>query len=159
MEKEVISILKKRKSDIIEVFLPYTLLYSPGVMPVRRRKYLEKNEGLAKCISSAICAALADDGSQVAFGEAHAVGIVAYLVMFGTMLGDQLEEAIEDGLLTRTAAGQLVGLLMKQMVVVVHLGCYKGCDGGTMIVVGGMNHLPDSVQNMLSSSDIRFADG
>ena len=26
-------------------------------MPVRRRKYLEKNEGLAKCISSAICAA------------------------------------------------------------------------------------------------------
>ena len=102
---------------------------------------------------------LADDGSQVAFGEAHAVGIVAYLVMFGTMLGDQLEEAFEDGLLTRTAAGQLVGLLMKQMVVVVHLGCYKGCDGGTMIVVGGMNHLPDSVQNMLSSSDIRFADG
>ena len=32
-------------------------LYSPGVMPVRRRKYFEKNEGLAKCISSAICAA------------------------------------------------------------------------------------------------------
>ena len=28
-----------------------------GVMPVRRRKYFEKNEGLAKCISSAICAA------------------------------------------------------------------------------------------------------
>ena len=26
-------------------------------MPVRRRKYLEKNEGLAKCISSEICAA------------------------------------------------------------------------------------------------------
>ena len=26
-------------------------------MPVRRRKYFEKNEGLAKCISSAICAA------------------------------------------------------------------------------------------------------
>ena len=34
-----------------------TSLYSPGVMPVRRRKYFEKNEGLAKCISSAICAA------------------------------------------------------------------------------------------------------
>ena len=32
-------------------------LYSPGVMPVRRRKYFEKNEGLAKFISSAICAA------------------------------------------------------------------------------------------------------
>ena len=104
-------------------------------------------------------AGLADDGAQVALSETHTLGIVTYLMMFGTMLGDQLEEAIEDGLLTRTAAGQLVGLLMKQMVVVVHLGCYKGCDGGTMIVVGGMNHLPDSVQNMLSSSDIRFADG
>ena len=28
-----------------------------GVMPVRRRKYFAKKEGLAKCISSAICAA------------------------------------------------------------------------------------------------------
>ena len=46
-------------------------------------------------------AGLADDGAQVALSEAHAVGIVAYLVMFGTMLGDQLEEAIEDGLLAR----------------------------------------------------------
>ena len=117
------------------------------------------DEGTVYPVLGGGAAGLADDGGQVALSEAHTLGIVAYLVMFGTMLGDQLEEAIEDGLLTRTAAGQLVGLLKKQMVVVVHLGCYKGCDGGTMIVVGGMNHLPDSVQNMLSSSDIRFADG
>ena len=82
-------------------------------MPVRRRKYLEKNEGLAKCISSAICAedlsvwrssilmraaGLADDGAQVALGETHTVGIVAYLMMLGTVLGNQLEETVENGL-------------------------------------------------------------
>ena len=39
------------------VIFHLVFLNSPGVMPVRRRKYLEKNEGLAKCISSAICAA------------------------------------------------------------------------------------------------------
>ena len=44
---------------------------------------------------------LADDGGQVALSEAHTLGIVAYLVLFGTMLGDQLEETVEDGLLTR----------------------------------------------------------
>ena len=32
---------------------------------------------------------LTDDGGQVALGEAHTLGIVAYLVLFGTMLGDQ----------------------------------------------------------------------
>ena len=42
---------------------------------------------------------LTDDGTQVAFGEAHTFGIVAYLMMLGTMLGDQLEETVEDGLL------------------------------------------------------------
>ena len=60
-------------------------LYSPGVMPVRRRKYFEKNEGLAKCISRVAqfyfdacdegtvypvfgggAAGLSDDGAQVA---------------------------------------------------------------------------------------------
>ena len=44
---------------------------------------------------------LTDDGGQVALGEAHTVGIVAYLVMLGTMQGDQLDKAIEDGLLAR----------------------------------------------------------
>ena len=46
-------------------------------------------------------AGLADDGAQVALSETHTVGIVAYLVMLGTMLGDQLEETVEDGLLAR----------------------------------------------------------
>ena len=102
-------------------------------------------------------AGLADNGAQVALGEAHALGVVANLMMFGTVLGNQLEEAIEDGLLARTTAGQLVGLLMEQMAVVVHLGCYEGSVGGTMIIVGGMDRLPDGIKNMSGSSNILFA--
>ena len=47
---------------------------------------------------------------------------------------------------------------MEQLVVVVHLGSYECCDGGTMIVVRGMNRLPDGVHNMCGGSDILFAD-
>ena len=46
---------------------------------------------------------------------------------------------------------------MEQLVVVVHLGSYECCDGGTMIVVGSMNYLPDGVQNMFGCSDILLA--
>ena len=59
------------------------------------------DEGTVYPVLGGGAAGLADDGGQVALGEAHTLGIVAYLVMFGTMLGDQLEEAIEDGLLAR----------------------------------------------------------
>ena len=93
------------------------------------------DEGTVYPVLGGGAAGLADDGGQVALGEAHTFGIVAYLVLFGTMLGDQLKETVEDSLLARTAACQLVGLLMKQMVVVVHLGCSEGRDGGTMLVV------------------------
>ena len=103
------------------------------------------DEGTVNPVFGGSAAGLADDGSQVSLGETHALGIVAYLVMLGTMLCDQLKETVEDGLLVRTTAGLLVGLLAEQMVIVVHLGCYEGSDGGTMIVVGSMNRLPDSV--------------
>ena len=46
---------------------------------------------------------------------------------------------------------------MEQLVVVVHQCCYKSCDGGTVIVVGDMDHLPDDVHNIFDSSDILFA--
>ena len=59
------------------------------------------DEGTVYPVLGGGAAGLADDGGQVALGEAHAVGIVAYLVMLGTMLGDQLEETVEDGLLAR----------------------------------------------------------
>ena len=48
--KELLQRINTKVTQLID-------LYSQGVMPVRRRKYFEKNEGLAKCISSAICAA------------------------------------------------------------------------------------------------------
>ena len=59
------------------------------------------DEGTVYPVFSGGAAGLADDGGQVALGEAHTLGIVAYLVLFGTMLGDQLKETVEDGLLTR----------------------------------------------------------
>ena len=55
----IFAIFDTNANVLVENFVVFQLidLYSPGVMPVRRRKYFEKNEGLAKCISSAICAA------------------------------------------------------------------------------------------------------
>ena len=59
------------------------------------------DEGTVYPVFGGGAAGLADDSGQVALSEAHTLGIVAYLVMLGTMLGDQLEETVEDGLLTR----------------------------------------------------------
>ena len=59
------------------------------------------DEGTVYPVLGGGAAGLADDSGQVALSEAHTLGIVAYLVLFGTMLGDQLEETVEDGLLTR----------------------------------------------------------
>ena len=59
------------------------------------------DEGTVYPVFGGGAAGLADDSGQVALSEAHTVGIVAYLVLFGTMLGDQLEETVEDSLLTR----------------------------------------------------------
>ena len=59
------------------------------------------DEGTVYPVFGGGAAGLSDDGAQIALCEAHAVGIVAYLVMLGTMLGDQLEETVEDSLLAR----------------------------------------------------------
>ena len=127
-------------------------------MPVRRRKYFEKNEGLAKCISSAICAAGLSVWRSSIFIRVMRARSIQSLAVTLLVWRIMVLRAIEDGLLARTTAGLLVDLLLEQLVVVVHLGCYESCDGGTMIVVGGMNHLPNGVQNMSGSSDILFAD-
>ena len=57
------------------------------------------DEGTVYPVFGGGAAGLADNGAQVSFGEAHVLGIVANLMMFGTVLGDQLEESVEDGLL------------------------------------------------------------
>ena len=54
------------------------------------------DEGTVYPVFGGGAAGLSDDGAQIALCEAHAVGIVAYLVMLGTMLGDQLEETVEE---------------------------------------------------------------
>ena len=56
------------------------------------------DEGTVYPVFGGGAAGLSDDGAQVSLSEAHAVGIVAYLVILGTMLGDQLEETVENGL-------------------------------------------------------------
>ena len=59
------------------------------------------DEGTVYPVFGGGAAGLADDSGQVALGEAHTFGIVAYLVLFGTMLGDKLKETVEDSLLAR----------------------------------------------------------
>lgn len=92
-------------------------------------------------------ARLANDGAQIAFGEAHAVGIIGDLVLLAAVLIDELNETVEDGLLARARDGQAVGLLVEQMVAMVHEGCDKRRDGGAM-VVRLMDKAPNAVMNV-----------
>ena len=57
------------------------------------------DEGTVYPVLGCGAAGLTDDGAQVALGETHAFGVIAYLMMLGAMLGDQLKEAVEGGLL------------------------------------------------------------
>ena len=57
------------------------------------------DEGTVYPVFCCGAAGLADNCAQVAFGEAYVLGIEANLVMFGAVLGDQLEESVEDSLL------------------------------------------------------------
>ena len=60
--------------------------------------FYTRDEGTVNPVFGGCATGLTDDGGQVALGETHALGIVAYLVMLGTMLCDQLKETVEDGL-------------------------------------------------------------
>ena len=57
------------------------------------------DEGTVYPVLGCGAAGLTDDSTQVALGETHALGVIAYLMMLGAMLGDQLKEAVEGGLL------------------------------------------------------------
>ena len=111
------------------------------------------DEGTVYPVFGGGAAGLSDDGAQVSLSEAHAVGIVAYLMMFGTMLGNQLEEAIEDGLLARTTAGLLVDLLLEQLVVVVHQGCHEGC-GCRTVIVRLADEVPETVEDVTGGGNV-----
>ena len=114
------------------------------------------NESAVYPVFGGGAAGLADDGVQIALSEAQTAGIVAYLVVLCTVLGDELDKAVEDGLLSRTRSCLHVQLLTEQMVVVVHEGSYKSGDGGTMIILC-VNHMPDGVENVAGRADIAFA--
>ena len=58
------------------------------------------DEGAVYPVFGSGAAGLTDDGTQVTLGEAHALSIVAYLVVLSTMLGNQLDKAVEDSLFT-----------------------------------------------------------
>ena len=100
---------------------------------------------------------LTDDGAQIAFGEAHAFGIVAYLVVLCTLLVDELQEAVEDGLFARLRGLKHVGVVPIGSIVEVHHGGNKTADR-LPIVVGLMNHVPDGVDDVAGGGDIGVAD-
>ena len=58
------------------------------------------NESAVDPLLGSGAAGLANDGAKVALGEAHAVGIVADLVLLAAVLVDELDKAVENGLLT-----------------------------------------------------------
>lgn len=72
-----------------------------GLVCVAQFYFDAGDEGAVYPVFGCGSAGLSDDGAQVALGETHTLGIVSYLVMFSTMLGDQLEETVEDSLLAR----------------------------------------------------------
>ncbi len=93
------------------------------------------DEGTVNPILSGDTSGLTNDCAEVTLSEAHAIGIVAYPVLFVTVLVDELNEAVEDGLLARAGGGQMISLLMEQTVVVVHQCCNEGRSGGAMVVL------------------------
>ena len=44
-------------------------------------------------------AGLANDGAEIALGEAHAVGIITDLMLLAAMLVNELNKTVKDGLL------------------------------------------------------------
>ena len=72
-----------------------------GLVGVHQLDFYAHDEGAVNPFLGSDAAGLADDGAEVALSEAEAVGIVADLVLSGTVLIDELDEAVEDGLLAR----------------------------------------------------------
>ena len=63
---------------------------------VAQFKFNAGDEGTVYPVFGCGSAGLADDGAQVSLSERHAFGIVANLMMLGAVLGNKLEESVED---------------------------------------------------------------
>ena len=59
------------------------------------------NEGTVYPFLGRNTAGLADDGTQITLCETHPISVVTYLVLFGTVLVDELDKTVENGLLAR----------------------------------------------------------
>jgi hypothetical protein len=70
-----------------------------GLVGVHEFHFDTGDEGTVNPFLSSNTASLADDSAKVALGEAKAVGIVANLVLLGTVLIDELDKTVENGLL------------------------------------------------------------
>ena len=84
-----------------------------GMVSMTQQDFGLSDEGAINPILGGGAAGLPDDGAEVAFGEAHAFSVIAYLVVLMAMQVDELDESVEDGLFTRAGDSKSVGLLME----------------------------------------------
>ena len=99
---------------------------------------------------------LADDGAQIALCEAETLGIVVELAVLRTMLIHQLDEAVEDGLLTAAALGQQGSFAAVESIVVMHEGCNERRDCGAVVVIL-MYGVPDGVHDVAGGLNVGLA--
>ena len=83
------------------------------------------NEGTVYPFLGGDATGLTDDGAQIALREADALGVVVELAVLGTMLVHQLNEAVEDGLLTAAVLLHQVSFAAVEGIVMVHQCCYE----------------------------------
>ena len=72
-----------------------------GLVGVHEFHFDTGDEGAVNPFFGGDTAGLTDYGAKIAVGEAEAIGIIADLVLFGTVLIDELNKPVENGLLTR----------------------------------------------------------
>ena len=100
-------------------------------------------------------ASLTDDGTEVTFGETQALGVVTDLMLLGTVLVDELNEAVEDGLVSGTVERLPIDVMMVKRIVMVHDGGNKRRRNRTMIV-GLMHQVPQRIKDVAGSLDVGF---
>ena len=96
---------------------------------------------------------LSDDCAQITLCEAHAFGIIRYLVFVLPVLVDKCDESVEDGLLMRLRTDKLVSMLAVESVVVIHECCNERTDGLHIVVVL-MNDMPQGVDDAVGCFDV-----
>ena len=118
-----------------------------GVVTVSEENFGLGDEGAVDPLLGSGAAGLVDDGTKVTLGEAHAVGVVADLVLLTAVLVNELDKAVEDGLFAGAGGSESVGLKMEQTVVVVHQGGNE-TGGCRTMVVRLVDEMPKGVEDV-----------